>query len=138
MPIEPGEAVLSGDEAESRGQAAGVAAGDAVTIAGGEQAAAVDTDEFAGVAGENGRLLVSGAVVANANTTDADAAVVAGTTLSLTPEAGALGRAYTLDANSNPVYEPGPVLALSDEGGIWQGYDVPAGYAVVWLQRPPV
>ena len=136
MPIEPGEALPSGEMAESRPQDTAVDPGDAVTIVGGAAVPADDTDDFGGVAGESGRTILSGTVLANVNTADTDGAVVEGASLSLSPEAGALYREYTLDADGNPVYDqPGPVTALCDEGGTWHSpegtYDVPAGYAVV-------
>ena len=137
MPIEPGEAVLGGETAESRPQDPAVAAGDAVTIVGGAAVPADDTAEFGGVAGESGRTILSGTVLANVNTADANGAVVEGASLTLSPEAGALYREYTVDGTTGEVTYTGsgPATALCDEGGTWHSpegtFDVPAGYAVV-------
>lgn len=148
MAIEPGEPLLSGELTESRPGTTAVNAGDAVTLAGGEMAPAADTDSFGGIAihddtngGFGNSALLKGVVLANVNTTDANGAVVEGTLLTPSPTAGELYRDYSLDANGNPVYDQtGTVLALTDEGGTWHGanqtYNVPAGYAVVYVRRP--
>lgn len=151
MPLHPGDPVLGGETTETRGATADVAAGDAVTIAGGSMSPGTDTDEFAGIArhgadnaGHGNAVVLRGAVLANVSTTDPDGAVTEGALLSLSPDAGALYRAYSTDVDGNPVYDqPGPVLALSDEGGRWHGvpggpdrtYNVPDGYAVVYVRR---
>lgn len=133
MALFPGDPVLSGDIAESRPGTDSVSAGDAVTLGNNEMAPGTDTDEFGGVArfdepndGRGNANLLTATVVANV----ADG-VAEGDSLSLSPTAGELY--VETDIDENPV--PGPVLALSDEGGTWhseeQTYDVPAGYAVV-------
>lgn len=132
MPIEPGEVVIDDSATiESRGRDSSVDPGDAVEISGGDMSAATDANTFAGVATADG-LALDGVVVANVDTDDADGAVVEGTSLSLSPDAGELYRDYETDVDGNVTNRPpGPVTALSDEGGMWQGKDVPAGYAVV-------
>lgn len=148
MAIEPGDPLLSGELTESRPGTAAVAAGDAVTLAGGEMAPATDTDSFGGIAlhdANNGGLgnsaLLKGVVLANVNTTDADGAVIEGVLLTPSPTAGELYRPYSVDGTTGEaIYDqPGTVLALSDEGGTWHGenqtYDIPAGYAAVYVGR---
>lgn len=148
MPLKPGEPVLSDGILESRAGTDAVAAGDAVTFSGGEMSPAADTDDFSGIAchdadnnGYGNSALLRGVTVANVNTTDADGAVVEGALLSLSPTAGELYRSYNTDVDGNVTgYNPGPVLALSDEGGTWHSeeetYDVPDGYAVIYVRHP--
>ena len=126
MAIEPGEAVLAGETAETRPKDDGVAAGDAVALAG-KTAAAVDTEanEFGGIAGETDRVILDGVVCA---------AVEAGAT-----EGSRLGGGNATGGTTGQLIAEagGPALALSDEGGTWHStegtYDVPDGYAVVHL-----
>lgn len=150
MALEPGDPALSGDLSESRPGTDAVAAGDAVTFGNGEMSPATDTDDFGGIArhdanngGYGNSSILKGVVLANVNTDDADGAVVEGALLSPSPSAGELYRSYNTDVDGNVTgYNAGPVLALSDEGGTWHGaeqtYDVPAGYAVVYVRRAHV
>ena len=126
MPIEPGEAVLAGETAETRPKDDGVEAGDAVAL-GGKTAAAVDTEtnELGGIAGETDRVILDGAALAS---------VAAGIT-----EGTRLGGGNATDGTTGQLVAQadGQAVALSDEGGTWHSeegtYDVPAGYAVVHL-----
>lgn len=133
MGLSAGEVVLCGYTVSHVDRSSAVDPGDAVSLSNSEIDAATDTDTFAGVATADGFAL-SGIVVANVDTDDADGAVTQGVSLSLSSDAGELYRDYTLDTNNDPVYDsPGPATALSDEGGTWQGMSVPAGYAVVHI-----
>lgn len=148
MGFQPGDPVYSGEIAETRSSDATVNAGDAVAItATGEITAATNADTFAGVAryddadpGEN-VLVLTGVVLANVNTTDADGAVVEGSTVTPSPNAGEFYRDYTVDGTTGAITYTGagPALALSDEGGVWSGHggtlNVPAGYAVVKIHH---
>jgi hypothetical protein len=160
MPLSPGQPCfgeilidsrpVSGDAAET------VAAGDAVAFDADGMALAGEGDAVGGIArydgtndGRGTAAVLSGVVVANVHTDDPDGAVVAGSTLSPSPTAGELSRAYvteeeetteddgTVTTETITTYLDGPVLALSDEGGIWHGeegtYDAPDGAAVVEL-----
>lgn len=123
MPIEAGEAVLSGDVIESRGDDGTPAAGDAVAIdaTGAMTPANTEANELAGVLAEGGGLGLTGAYVAAA-----DGAVVAGNRVGAGNATGGSTGQFIATAD-------GPGLALSDTGGSWLGYDVPVGYAVVYL-----
>lgn len=147
MPLNPGDPALGGGLTESRPDDGTVSAGDAVAFANGEMSPAADGEDFAGIArhdadngGRGNVALLSGVTIANVHTDDPDGAVVEGALLSLSPTAGELYRDYETDVDGNVTgYNPGPVLALSDEGGTWHGegrtYDAPDGYAVVYVRR---
>lgn len=126
MPLEAGETVFSGDVQESRPHPDGVSAGDAVALTNGTtEQADTEANDLGGIAGEGDTVVLSGLVVAN---------VAAGVTEGARLNAGNAtdGTVGALDADA-----AGPAVALSAEGGTWHGaagtYDVPDGYAVVYL-----
>lgn len=133
MALSPGDVVLCGDTISYVSRTSAVDPGDAVALSSGEIDAATDADTLTGVATADG-LALSGVVVANVDTDDADGAATEGVSLSLSPDAGEFYRSYNTDVDGNVTgYNSGPVTALSSEGGTWQGHDVPAGYAVVHI-----
>lgn len=123
MPIEAGEAVLGDDVQESRDDDGSVSAGDAVAIDSNGDLTQVDTDanELAGVYTEAGNLGLGGVYVAAAAS-----GVTAGNRV------GA-GNATGSSTGQFVATSGGEGVALSDTGGSWLGYDVPAGYAVISL-----
>lgn len=122
MPLSAGEAAMAGDIQETVAHAVGVAAGDAVALAGGEAVDAnTEANALAGVASESGdTVILHGVCVANVA-----AGVTQGTELTAGNATG--GTSGQLIAGA------GRGLALSDVGGTWHGINVPAGYAVVLI-----
>lgn len=123
MPLEAGEAVYSDELEESRDDS-NVSAGDVAAIAADGSLAAADTEsnDVAGVVTEAGNLGLGGVFVAAASGVSDGEHVGAGNATG-----GTTGQFITSSG--------GPGLALSDVGGTWRGYDVPAGYAVVQYPR---
>lgn len=122
MTLEPGAAVLGGDDvAETRGNDGSVSAGDAVMLDANGDMTAADTEagDLSGVMTETGQHGLSGTFV-----------VAAGDAVAAGNRVGA-GNGTGTSTGTVIADSAGQGVALSDTGGTWQGYDVPAGYAVV-------
>lgn len=119
--LQPGDAV-HGDEKRLTTDASNADEGDPVALSsGGVAAADTDANDLAGIVSGGGVVVEGTGVVA---------AVDAGITEGQALNAGntTAGNAGVLIADS-----AGNALALSDEGGTYRGYSVPAGYAVIEL-----
>lgn len=116
----PGDGTVTAGQAVAIDQSDGQAkAGDTDTAAI-DQLAGVAAEDF-GDAGDGEAIVLDGVVIAVVDT-----GVTAGARLGLGNATGTT-TGTLIDADG------GPALALSDEGGVYKGYDLPAGAAAVHL-----
>lgn len=132
MPLKAGRAALDGRGVQETRAAAGgtITAGTAVMLDAAGEMVAADTEagDLYGVAVHDDTNDGNGnsAGIAGPFVVAADGAVTAGDRVNAGNTTGGSTGQVIADA-------AGPAKALSDTGGTWQGYTVPAGHAVVWF-----